>query len=682
MLEKKKRKRNERLSDWCPKGALDIVNEGIHNLTDPKYGICGVKRVLTQTESIILSFGPSFIPIPKPVKDEKVIEACDKYANSVRGVYNKYHKVAISGRMSDLDRLLRVGTYAYPRASDPIEKYLDTVKSKLLNKSVDSAVCDSFQNRNFHRKIVSVCKSFLNDKDVIVKASDKNLGLCVVPRVWYVNQVLALLNDTKNYEFVQCVPQTCDVFNGLRLMLKSRGVAVNAKVSAYLFDVGKKTEDDLISLAAFYLLIKVHKIPIGVRPIASCFGTVSRNASRYVHFVLCPVSNKIKSILRNSLDLMRHCALVYFPANCVLLSADVVNLYPQIPVEEGVQFVGEAIDDYNAKLLEGEVRVDRELICALLFWVLTNNYVEFDGQCWKQIQGTAMGTPCAVVYANLYLHIVEKRTLKKMEEEMLFFGVVFLLYVRYIDDIFAVCPSVEFAETFVRVFNSISPTIKLTHEIVSNISARKNLPFLDVEISKGLLFKRCGLLDICLYQKPMNAYLFIPVFSNHSPRVFSSIIVSELRRFTLCCTDVSELERVRGLYATRLAARGYPSELICECFKSVFVRDEILFPLKVRQAYLSRTAMRPPFNSVMFPFDPPRVSSKKRRCDVITFAVDNTPRYDDVFLSDVLNYDRSGGDVMSELDFIKSDRQGPRVRKNNTTKLGQLVLKSRYVAPK
>jgi hypothetical protein len=528
---------------------------------------------------------------------------------------------------------------------------------------------------------VSVCKDFLNDSEVIVKSSDKNLGLCVVPRVWYVNQALALLNDINNYEHVMCVPQICDVFNGLRALLKTKGVKLLPKVSLFLFDVCKNTEDDLISLAAFYLLIKVHKVPIGVRPIASCFGTVSRNASKYVHFVLCPVSNRIKSILRNSLDLMRHCALVNFPDDCVLLSADVVNLYPQIPVDEGVQFVGEAIDDYNSNLPTGEERVDKDLICALLFWVLTNNYVEFDGQCWKQIQGTAMGTPCAVVYANLYLHILEKKALAIMQRTMMFFGVVFLLYVRYIDDIFAVCVSIEFAETFVRIFNSISPTIKLTCEIVSNTSERKSLPFLDVEISKGILFKRCGLLDICLYQKPMNAYLFIPVFSNHSPHMFRSIIVSELRRFTLCCTDVSELERVRGLYAARLAARGYPGELIVECFKSVFIRSEILFPPKVKHAYLCRTAMRPPFSCVLFPFNPPLLS-KKKRGNVLTFAVDNSNRYSDIFLRDVLNFEQSGGDVMSELDFIKSDREGPRVQKNNTTKLGQLVLKSRYVAPK
>jgi hypothetical protein len=425
----------------------------------------------------------------------------------------------------------------------------------------------------------------------------------------------------------------------------------------------------------------VHKIPIGVRPIASCFGTVSRNASRYVHFVLCPVSNSISSILRNSLDLMRHCALVSFPANCVLLSADVVNLYPNIPVEEGVQFVGEAIDDYNRNLPEGEKHVDKEFICALLYWVLTNNYVEFDGKCWKQIQGTAMGTPCAVVYANLYLHILEKRAMAIMNKTLLYFGVVFLLYVRYIDDIFAVCSSVLFAETFVRIFNSISPTIKLTYEIVSDTSERKSLPFLDNEISKGVLFKRFGVLDFCLYQKPMNAYLFIPVFSNHSPRMFSSIIISELRRFTLCCTDVLELERVRGLYFTRLTARGYPNDLIVECFKSVFVRDEILFPPKVRNAYFRRTAMRPPYCCVLFPFNPPRLD-KKKSVNVLTFAIDNSPRYSDLFLRDVLNYEQSGGDVMRELDFIKSNREGPRVRKNTTTKLGQLVLKSRYVAPK
>jgi hypothetical protein len=132
---KKVRKRHEHLSDWCPPGALDIVNEGIHNLTDPSYGICSVKRVLSQTESIILSFGASFIPAPKPVTDEKVIIACDKFANSVRAVNDRYHKIS-NGRMSNLDRLLRVETetYSYPKAADKVETYLDSVKSKLLSR--------------------------------------------------------------------------------------------------------------------------------------------------------------------------------------------------------------------------------------------------------------------------------------------------------------------------------------------------------------------------------------------------------------------------------------------------------------------------------------------------------------------------------------------------------------------
>jgi hypothetical protein len=32
-----------------------------------------------------------------------------------------------------------------------------------------------------------------------------------------------------------------------------------------------------------------------------------------------------------------------------------------------------------------------------------NNYVEFDGIIYLQIQGTAMGTPVAVTFANLFL---------------------------------------------------------------------------------------------------------------------------------------------------------------------------------------------------------------------------------------------------------------------------------------
>ena len=52
---------------------------------------------------------------------------------------------------------------------------------------------------------------------------------------------------------------------------------------------------------------------------------------------------------------------------------------------------------------------------------------------YKQIKGTAMGTPMAVNYANLFLNKFETELLMEFEKE---FGVKPLVWMRYIDDIF------------------------------------------------------------------------------------------------------------------------------------------------------------------------------------------------------------------------------------------------------
>ena len=50
---------------------------------------------------------------------------------------------------------------------------------------------------------------------------------------------------------------------------------------------------------------------------------------------------------------------------------------------------------------------------ALLTWVLTENYCTFNNLTYHQLQGTAMGTPTAVTYANLFLYGIEKALILK-----------------------------------------------------------------------------------------------------------------------------------------------------------------------------------------------------------------------------------------------------------------------------
>jgi len=59
-----------------------------------------------------------------------------------------------------------------------------------------------------------------------------------------------------------------------------------------------------------------------------------------------------------------------------------------------------------------------------------NEFV-FGGTFWNQKTGTAMGTPSAPTYTNLFFAIHEDRILPKYSAKL-------LTYTRYIDDIFGI----------------------------------------------------------------------------------------------------------------------------------------------------------------------------------------------------------------------------------------------------
>ncbi len=64
--------------------------------------------------------------------------------------------------------------------------------------------------------------------------------------------------------------------------------------------------------------------------------------------------------------------------------------------------------------------------------IMKHNFFNFGDTSWLQLTGTAMGTPPAPMYATLYFGIHEKETILRK------YGRFFLLYKRYIDDVFGI----------------------------------------------------------------------------------------------------------------------------------------------------------------------------------------------------------------------------------------------------
>ena len=74
-----------------------------------------------------------------------------------------------------------------------------------------------------------------------------------------------------------------------------------------------------------------------------------------------------------------------------------------------------------------------------------------------------MGTPSAVTISNLYLHAIEIKAIRTMLHPP-------KLYTRYIDDIFAIVPSIEYKNNLLLSLNSQDINIKELAELTNGYS--------------------------------------------------------------------------------------------------------------------------------------------------------------------------------------------------------------------
>jgi hypothetical protein len=201
--------------------------------------------------------------------------------------------------------------------------------------------------------------------------------------------------------------------------------------------------------------------------------------------------------------------------------------------------------------------------------VLTNNYIVFDNKHYLQIKGTAMGTPCAVTFACLYIGMIEYDLTYNMILQGRLYD--FTLY-RFIDDIFGLFPTKHMATDYVESFNNMRKgQIILTYNIDNT-----TVDFLDITIFKGKRFHKEAILDTKLHQKPFNTYLYLPPISFHSKAIFPGFITSEIQRYCISNNNQEDFLHCKELFHQRLLKRGYSKRFLLNIFKKTHNRSELL----------------------------------------------------------------------------------------------------------
>ena len=144
----------------------------------------------------------------------------------------------------------------------------------------------------------------------------------------------------------------------------------NNKVRHYL--IMKKAQ-----LGRFYLLPKIHKRTSNVpeRTVISKNETATENISAFLDFHLQNIVSATPHILQDTRDVLQRVNQIGdIPENALLVSFDVVGLYPHIPHDQVVEIMRRFLDKRE------DESVSSESLCKLANIVLKHNYFEL-GRC-------------------------------------------------------------------------------------------------------------------------------------------------------------------------------------------------------------------------------------------------------------------------------------------------------------
>jgi hypothetical protein len=443
---------------------------------------------------------------------------------------------------------------------DPIDVPLEfrgrisELTSELSNLFATPQRCQSNLTENQHW----VLDWLRNNPMLVVFATDKNLGPAITERKVYIERALSEhLLDTTTYRQLSAVQfhQAIDVIRSLIQRFIDTFFPDTRPVTAKTISDRKFLIRSYNAAAAtdtpynyFYLLAKVHKSPWVTRPIVSCSGSLLHGLGRWVDVELQRVVRHLPYFLKSSVDLaLDLAALELLPANTRFFTCDAKSMYTNIDTDHALSEIECFLRGSDVAATEG---INVDALVAGLRLIMEHNVFVFGDTYWRQLSGTAMGTPPAPMYATLYFAIHEDRIIRRFPQ--------LRLYRRYIDDGFGIwIPNGTASDT--KVWTEFRNEFGIYGKLSWTFTPlQRSVDFLDVTIA----LDGTGRIVTTLFEKALNLYLYLPPHSAHPPGGLKGLIFGFFYRLQRLVSQPSDRAAFVVKLRARLFARGYPTAVI------------------------------------------------------------------------------------------------------------------------
>jgi hypothetical protein len=241
-----------------------ITNTAIHNLSS---------WVLSFPERQLLGLGLDYLPRPQPP--------------SISTIYSEYSLFARRIRLRHFfgDDNIAPSPWFVPNPGWNPPERLESLENILLlgaNVVDDRVTIVPRRTRPIlPRRMRLALQSLRQDQDIVIKPADKNLGLVIMDRTWYVAEAHRQLSDPLVYLPVQNIPWE-ELSSRLEGLHQRHLLTITGKEWKFILDSqGGKP-------CTLYFLPKVYKPTVVGRPICSYIGYIFERASIWLHHQLLP----------------------------------------------------------------------------------------------------------------------------------------------------------------------------------------------------------------------------------------------------------------------------------------------------------------------------------------------------------------------------------------------------------
>lgn len=395
----------------------------------------------------------------------------------------------------------------------------DRKKIKYINNIFYNKLCNMYSNVihynkkiSFHVKInknINKCVEFLLNNGLIVSPADKNLGLTVIPKDWYISEL-------EKYIYNQ------EIFHKERIdyekIKKNHDKCFIVEKGQFIYNYILNLESTP-KIPKVYILPKIHKCPsrpidinlVKSRYITPNSGWINTKASTWLAKELQKYVIQIPWIVESSLDFQNKLANSKF-ADCVydgeivIITADIKEMYPSIShnlAKQTIKFVKDKLD-------KNLISAKWEVYELVLDWIFDTSFVEYKNETFKQIKGLPMGNPVSPVIANLTLAMLEFAILTQ-------YNIRFCMDLyRFLDDVIVFVntsqhDAITIWKVYIQLFNEaplgygdINIIELLQTGIEINPGEGDGVTFLDLKLSwdsnKNLIIEN--------FDKPMNKHIY------------------------------------------------------------------------------------------------------------------------------------------------------------------------------